>query len=130
MLKTRETWAAALDGTEMGQFRSGAITHVSLAILAKECVRPCDVCSIKGLPSRDAAYTVHNVWVCRKHLAQVIDAASRRTILTTAEENDPTVSADVTTLVEGRKNRDRAKGSDLLRKLEQILAIPENPPDC
>ena len=71
-----------------------------------------------------AAYEVLGVRVCRKHIAKVIDGATKT--LPKGDRRVPDVGA-VAALTQDRKNRQRTLTHDWLRALEKIgiLDIPD-----
>ncbi len=97
--------------------------RVRVTVLSNVPPLRCDLCVRSGRKIH-AAYEVLDVRVCRKHLAKVIDSASKA-----LQANDRRVHVDavITTLAQFRKDRGRALKQDMLRALDKIgiLEIPD-----
>ena len=97
--------------------------HVRVTVLSNILRLRCDLCVRAGSCSH-AAYEVLGVRVCRKHIAKIIDSATK-----TLRATDRRVHVDavITTLSPVRKNHGRALKHDMLRALDKIgiLEIPD-----
>lgn len=108
-----------------------ADTLLRVTVLADTSLRQCVLCLRVGQRGFNAAYSVLDISVCRRHLAKILDAAAKRPFPGTGAggQTDRQLPPEVASLSQVRRNRGTTLRRDFTRELEKIglFEIPAPP---